>query len=199
MSDQQGDSIRGLLPADYGKLDELLQRQISSAPEFAKQKLPGFLWNVVGGKATQAVHGALELNVFGVFAQAWCKGVEIRRIAKESLGRPGVPFTLCLGKHKAATNLFPAVDVTIAPFGTHRIPFELELAADFESVELTLVDGAITSIGAGSGRVAAQMKCGGEALHPARESQKVKLAAPHALKPAVMVATADEPEPFHKD
>ena len=199
MSDQQADSIRSLLPADYGKLDELLQRQIGSAPEFAKHKFPGFLWNLVGGKATQAVHDALELNVFGVFARAWCKGVEIRRVAKESLGRPGVPFTLCLGKHKAATNLFPAVDVTISPFGTHRIPFELELEADFESVELTLVDGAIISIGAGSGRVVAQMKCGGEAMHPARESQKVKLAAPHALKPALVVATADVREPLPEE
>ena len=198
MSDAQGDSIPSLLPADYGKLGDQLQRQIGNAPEFAKQKIPGFLWNVIGGKATQALDDTLELNVFGVFARAWCKGIEIRRAAKESLTHPGMPFTLLLGKHKANTSLLPAVDITILPFGTRRIPFELELAAEFESVELTLLDGAIASIGAGTCRVVAQLKCAGEPMHPAKSSQKVRLGTPLALKPPLVVAAVDGADPFHE-
>ncbi len=198
MSDAPDDSIRSLLPADYGQLDDQLRRQIGAAPEFAKKELPGFVWNMIGKKATQALDDTLDLNVFGVFARAWCKGVEIRRAARQSLAHPGMPFTLLLGKHKANTSLLPAVDITILPFATHRIPFELALAAEFESVELTLRDGAIASIGAGTCRVVAQLKCAGEPMHPAKPSQKVKLGAPHALKPPIVVATVDEAEPFHE-
>lgn len=198
MGDTQDDSIRSLLPDDYGRLDDRLQQQIGKAPEFARQKVPGFLWSVIGDRATQALDDTLDLNVFGVFARAWCQGIEIRRAAKESLAHPGMPFTLLLGKHKASTNLLPAVDITILPYGTHRIPFELALAAEFESVELKLVDGAIASIGAGTCRVVAQLKCGGEAMHPAKPSQKVTLGAPYALKPPIVVAAAEEPAPFHE-
>ena len=196
MADTHDDSIRSLLPDDYGRLDEQLRQQVGNAPEFAKQKIPGFLWSVIGEKATQALDDTLDLNVFGVFARAWCQGIEIRRAAKASLAHPGVPFTLLLGKHKASTSLLPAVDITLLPFGTHRIPFELALAAEFESVELKLVDGAIASIGAGTCRVVAQLKCGGEPMHPAKPSQKVTLGAPHALTPPLVVAVLDELPPL---
>ena len=198
MGDTQDDSIRSLLPDDYGRLDDRLRQQFGKAPEFAKQKVPGFMWSVIGDRATQALDDTLDLNVFGVFARAWCQGIEIRRAAQASLAHPGMPFTLLLGKHKASTSLLPAVDITILPYGTHRIPFELALAAEFESVELKLVDGAIASIGAGTCRVVAQLKCGGEAMHPAKPSQKVTLGAPHVLKPPLVVAALDEPQPFHE-
>ena len=137
MTRNDDQTVRSLLPDSYSKIDEGLRRELDDAPEFAQQKLPGFLWKVIGDKATEAVHDTLQLNLYGVFAHAWCKGLEIRRFAKESLDKPGVPVTLCLGKHRATANLHPEVEVHISPFGTHRVPFELVLSAEFDSAELT--------------------------------------------------------------
>lgn len=186
--DAGNNRIRDLLPDRYDHLDDAMRHRVEQAPEFARQRFPSFLWETIGTKVTDAVSGALDLNVFGVFARAWCKGAEIRRYAKESKDKPGAPITLCLGEHKAAATLQPTVNITILPFGTHQVPFELALVAEFDSAELTLLDGAIVSIGAGVCRVTAQMKLGGQPLHDAKKSPKLRLGHSYELKPKLQVA-----------
>jgi hypothetical protein len=191
MASEPSDRVRDLLPETYAGIDDVMEHRIQQAPPFAKEPFPDFVWHVVGGKVTEALHDALDLNVFGLFARAWAKGAEIRRVAKDTLVKRDVPVVLCLGAHKARTTLHPDVDVTIAPLGTHRVPFELELTAAFESVELTLLNGAIVSIGAGTCSVETQLQCGGVDVPPKKHSPKVRLGRPYTLQPVVQVASPD--------
>ncbi|GAB3092732.1 hypothetical protein GCM10027159_07660 [Lysobacter terrae] len=185
----QTDTLRSLMPAAYQHVDDAMRHELEGPGPF-DGKIPGFLWETIGNKAVSAVEAKLDLNVFGLFATAWSKAAEIRRLAEESVQKPNVPITVCLGKHEATTTLHPAVDVTLTPLGTKRVPFELDLTAEFETAELDLLNGAIVSIGAARCRVTAQLKCGGKGLHPAKKSDYVKLGAPYLLKSAVRVVEA---------
>lgn len=191
---EKSNTVRSLLPDKYQHIDEVMQRELQTRPGIANERLPGFMWQLVGDQATEAIRDALDTNVFAIFAYAWCKAVEIREQAKESLKRPGEDLTLSLGKHKAEVKLHPVMDVTIVPIVHTRIPFTVVMTAEFGSARLTLRDGAITAIRAGQCKVALQLMCADQPLHPPRKSPELNLGKPHRIEPGLIVVRPEAME-----
>jgi len=169
-SDSERQRVRDLLPKTYDDFEGAMRKRLEDEPDFKARGFDDFVWRTVGDKALDAVSDTLDFNVFGIFARAWVKANEIKRHAEESLKKPDEPVYLRLGEHTATATLKPTIEVIVDPFGKTRIPLDLDLSAVFETAELTLLNGAITEIGAGKCKVTALLKLGGQKLHQPEES-----------------------------
>jgi hypothetical protein len=173
--DSEHQRVRDLLPKAYDDFDGAMRKRLEEEPDFKDRGFGDFVWRTVGDKGLDAVSDTLDFNVFGVFARAWAKANEIKRHAEESLEKANEPVYLRLGEHTATATLKPTIEVIVAPFGRTRIPLDLDLSAVFETAELTLLNGAITEIGAGKCKVTASLKLGAQKLHEPEESPPLTL------------------------
>ena len=149
--------------------------------------IPGFIWSVVGARATEAVRGVLDCDVFEQLARAWAKARELKEYAHPSKHPADQEFTEFLGDHTLVAKMHPVVEIGLRGYGKTRLRFTLELSAKIHTAELRILGGRIVAIGAGEGLVAVQLKYRNVKLHDELESVAAKLSQPFVLSPGLAI------------
>jgi hypothetical protein len=178
MNNEYKGDVDELFPNDLDGIDQLLRDELSRNPRVAQIGIPRLGWRIVGSKVNQAMHKALHFSVVEVFARAWQKAPELSEFADEKKYPPGKPWTVYLGKHEIATPICPTARVMVGGVELGDIEFDLELAAEFRSIELEISGGYIVAIGAGDFSVGAQIKYGSFKFSPIK-TRDFKLSQPY--------------------
>ena len=185
MGEQYGRTVRDLLPEKLERIDEVVKEELSREPGMGEASIPGFVWEVAGSKATEAVRNVLDCDAFGLLARAWAKARELREYAgKQPQNKEATAY---LVEHSVVTNVHPIVEVSLLDLGRTRLRFTLELAADFRAAELRILAGRIIAIGAGDCSASAQLKYGEVKLHNELKTLDLKLSGTIALDPPLTI------------
>lgn len=183
MAEHYGCTVRELLPDRLERMPKILEEKFAENHSEGRADFPGFAWEVIGSKATEAIQKSLDCDVFELLARAWCKARELQELTASGKYPPGQEATVFLGTHKLATQVHPVLVVTVFSIEGPRLRFTLELAAEFHSAALSILDGHITGIAAGDCSVSAQLKYGEVDLHKKLKSKSLKLFKPIKLTP----------------
>lgn len=182
MTEASGCRVRELLPDDLEHMDEVIKDELVRESGGQAVSLPGVALQVAGSKAAEAVYAVMDCDVFELLARAWCTARELHEYKDDVRHPRGQQSTLFLGQHSVTVLVHPILSVNIGPIRCAPLRFNLELAADFRSAELSILDGHIVAVAAGDCSVSAQLKYGSVALHDKVKSRDVKLARPLELR-----------------
>ena len=185
-SDMTNLTVRRLLPDNYQRMDEAIEKYSREQPWTGQASVPGFLWQMLSDRVTVGMHSLLDGDVFGFLAAGWCKAREIRQSASKSLREPEKDFPLVLGTHELSTGIQPVAEVTLGTLGKTELRFDLVLKAKFESALITLKQGRLTSVGAGDCEVKALLKYREYTLYDG-PSMKTRMIEPLRLDPGLVV------------
>lgn len=187
MADEFGRRVRDLLPPKLEKIDQVAREKLQEEPGVRGASIPGFIWSVVGSRATDAVRKVLDCDVFEQIARAWVKARELSEYADPNKHPADQEFTEFLGDHPVVAEMHPIVEVGLRGYGKTKLRFTLKLSARIKTAELRILAGRIVEIGAGEANVEVQLKYGDVDLHPKLESVPVKLSKPRVLNPGLAI------------
>ena len=181
MSDEDyGCQVRDLLPDRFDGLDEVVAGKLVGA-DGKPADPPAAAMKAVGDGAAKAVRDALDCDLFETLAQAWLKAKELREYKDPKKHPPGERSTVFLAEHKLSAKLEPELEVNVAGLYRTKLKLTLELKADFDCADLTIMNGHIIEIAAGECHAIAQLKYGGTNLHKPLKSQPFRLSRPRVL------------------
>ena len=174
MPDPSGVTLGDLIPADLEHLDEALARRRATNAELAKTNLPKLAAGVMDEKIDEALHGALDCDVFGLLAQAWAKARELHEFTDEAQHPPDEISTMFLGEHSLSVELHPTVDVAIGQLAKFSLVFTVELleAASPDGGELVIQARHIKQIGKCDCELSAVLKYDDVELHKPLKSKR---------------------------
>jgi len=173
MTEQSGVMLGSLLPYEFGRMEETMRREFDKDPNVRTAGFPNFAWRVCGTEATNALHDALNCDVFELVARGWCFARELMTYADDSEREPNKRTIVYLGEHSVTTSVHPVLIVTIGTIKCPPLRFTLDISAEFKSGALTIQNGYIKSAGCGACLVSAQLKYGEVKLHDKRKSRSV--------------------------
>ena len=128
---------------------------------------------------TRAVAAATHVDPLQILADGWATADDVR--AFKDAGKPGQPVVLRLGAHSIERDLKPAISVDIGAKRRLTLDMALVLGGAFEGVEISIVQGRLVSVGAGTCSLSLQVTVGGEAVTPSKTLKSIKLPAEYAF------------------
>lgn len=171
MTEESGTHIRDLLLLSQDTIQDNVQRQMQGDGSVAQTRVA---WGFVGSKATQAIDSVLDKDVFEVVAEAWEMVDVLIPYADEKKHPRGERSLVPLLHHSFVKVCHPVLDVMWGDTQCASLKFDLELAANFRSVVLTICDGYIVSADGVDADVSATLKYG-DATVATKKSPKVQL------------------------
>jgi hypothetical protein len=123
----------------------------------------------------RAVAAATHVDPLQILADGWATDDDIK--AFRDAGTPGRPVVLKLGEHSIERDLKPSIEVELG--GKKRIALDmaLTLSGAFEGVEISLVQGKLVSVGAGTCSLSIQIKVADEAVTPLKTLKSLQVPA----------------------
>jgi hypothetical protein len=165
-------TVRDLLPANLDQMDHVMQVELNKENTAG---LPAYAWKLIGSGANDAVHDALDLDIFELLAQGWCIARELHEYTDPTRHPPAEKSTVFLGSHTLTTVLHPTIVVTVEGIKYPPLNLALALNADFRAAALSIQNGHITSLNSGDCAVSAQLKYADVNLHNPLQSRPVTL------------------------
>jgi len=160
---------------DAGTYAELEQRTSDAADrDVALRRLMAGA-SLLRNAVMRAVAAATHVDPLQILADGWATDDDIK--AFRDAGTPGRPVVLKLGEHSIERDLKPAIEVELG--GKKRIALDmaLTLSGAFEGVEISLVQGKLVSVGAGTCSLSIQIKVADEAVTPLKTLKSLQLPA----------------------
>ena len=125
--------------------------------------------------ARQELAKALDIDLIEFVARGWATVLRLREYADRERHPPDEVNVVNLGDHDIATESYPTIDVSIGTLALPVIRFTLKLSAHFESLVLTIRDGAIRKVESGNCKVSAELLLGEASLLPPMQTPKLVL------------------------
>jgi hypothetical protein len=180
MADSLRPTVRDLLPDRFKSLDEVARQRIEEDPQLKRMRYGRTLVSgVVGEKVGDGLRAALDCDALDLVAKAWAKAREIQACAAEL--DEGELGSVALGEHELSYTAQPVAKVTLTGLGAFELTFDLTVKAEFQWVELTLLNSHIIEIGKSECGLSAQLSWGGLPMHPRLAARPVELTSPVAL------------------
>jgi hypothetical protein len=159
-----GRSLRELLSVTREELAACLKSDnLVAAARDNEKKFAGWMastqWPQLNGQVADHLLGFLEENVVTIFAGAWSKYVELRKVARETLDDTKSTAAVELAEHDFSWSINPEIDVLLNGAKVASIPFTIELACVVSALELSLYRGAINRVSSGRCSCKAQISC----------------------------------------
>ena len=174
MSDDRGLTVGQLLPARFDKIGEFVDRKLRDTAEAKRIGIPSFVWDRLDAPVSAAIHGALDRNVLEMLAEGWCSARELREVAKATRRPAGTRAEWVLGKHTVTTSVHPVLQIAVPGGRYDALRFTLELSAEINAVQLSILGGHIVSATGIECTLVAQLKYGDAKLHTPQKSRKFK-------------------------
>ena len=144
-----------------------IQRTLCGSPDFS--------WPVETATIAEKLGEALEVRFADILAGAWGERPEIRYAMKQSLHLPGEALHVPLAGHRLTSAHEPSVELVADGKVVRSLTFGLEVSLQTEDAVLTIRDGRVDAVSAGTGLGAGQLDQDGTVLIE-RYSQKFDLA-----------------------
>ena len=149
-------TVRRLLPDNYQRMDEAIEKYSREQPWTGQVSVPGFLWQASGDRVTAGIHSILDGDVSDSWPRAGARRAKFAR-AHPEYPEPEKDVPLALGKHELSTGIQPVAEVTLGDL-EGGAALHLVLKAKLESAVITLRNGRLTSVGSGDCEVSALLK-----------------------------------------
>jgi hypothetical protein len=175
MAQSQGLVVSDLLPSHLTNIDEAVKEAMAEDQDIARGKVPSFVGGVIAKRTSEAIRGALDLDVFRVLAAAWAKAQELHEYADPGKHPSGEVSTLFLGEHNLTCELHPVIEIGVGAIGKMTLRFDLTLTANIRAVELTLQNARIVQLGRCEGQVGGALSYRGARLHQPLKSRALTL------------------------
>jgi hypothetical protein len=156
------------------------------------------LLGFISSKAEEVVEASLDTNVLGLIAQAWAKASELKEAAETSRRKQQAQHVF-LGEHEVASEaqvrvlvelgLTPVAAATVAPVTD---ALAVKIAAQFKSAGLTIDNGYIVAVEAGSANIKAELRYSNQKLLGSSPNW-VPLPGSFRIDPPVLVAHSLSP------
>jgi len=169
MTDESGKKICDLLFLSRDAVQDNVHREMRRDAEVSQTRLA---WSFIGSEATQAVDSVLDKDIFEVVAEGWAMADVLLPYADKKLHPQGERSLVRLLEHSFVKVLHPVLDIMWGDRKCVSLKFDLELAANFRTVALSICDGYIVAADSGDGNVSATLKYGDVKLHK-KESPRV--------------------------
>jgi hypothetical protein len=180
MADSLRPTVRDLLPNRFKSLDDVARQRIEADPQLKQMRFGRALVSgVVGEKVGQALRAALDYDALDLVSKAWSKAREIQACAADL--DEDERGSVALGEHELSYTAQPVAKVTLTGLGAFELTFDLAVKAEFQWVELTLLNGHIIEIGKSECGLSAQLSWGALPLHPRLAARPVELTSSVAL------------------
>ncbi len=148
-----------LTPEDAAKFAQSLAEKSAQNAAFG-----GFAPELVRGALAKAVTSSLHLDVFATLVEGWRTANEIRAHRVPDPDHPGAVAVVKLGKHSITRELRPVVTIGLGAGLRHPLDVAVALTGTFQGIELSIADGCIQAIGAGTCELSIAFTLGGETL-----------------------------------
>lgn len=171
MTDESGTRIRDLLLLSQDTIEENVQREMRRDAAVSQTRVA---WSFIGSEATQAIDSVLDKDIFEVVAEGWAIADVLLPYADAKEHPRGERALVGLMEHSFIKVCHPVLDIMWGDTKCASLKFDLELAANFRSVVLTICDGYIVAVDGGDGDVSVTLKYGDATLH-SKKSPRVPL------------------------
>lgn len=129
--------------------------------------------------AVQEICKALRVDAFSLVFRAWAAVRELREYADPAKHPPGEVNVVRWGR--CTVNAPQEVDVRVGVLGVELpvLRLRVDLRAEFDSLALTIRDGAIRRVTPGAAKATVALKCGSATLVPERSTPQLQF--PHGV------------------
>jgi hypothetical protein len=154
--------IEQLIPAEsFDQAAIEMGRQLSADGEAGSKKWTKALSALGGSKISAAISEQLNhYDLLALFAEGWVKAAMFDGFKDKDKHPVGKPEFVELGSFKQELIFNP--QLSLSSLGIESMPIGMTIAvkADFDAVEVTILNARLTEIGGGSCKIAIDFKCG---------------------------------------
>ncbi len=164
---------------DAGTYADIAQRTSNAADRDASLRKLMAGASLLRHAVERAVAAALHVDPLQCLADGWATADDIR--AFKNAGTPGQPVVLRLGAHRIERDLKPGITVDLGARRRFDLDMALTLAGAFEGIEISIVQGKLVSLGAGTCSLSLCVKVAGEAVTPDKTLKSLHLPAEYTF------------------
>jgi hypothetical protein len=148
-------------PESFDEAAVAARAQIEASGDKGNAKWAKALSSLGGAKIASAISEQLKSkDLLAAFAQGWANSPVFNKYKDQSKHAPGKPEFVKLGSFKQELTYNPELSLSAAGMSSPPIGMTIALKAEFDSVEVTIMDAHLTEIGGGSCKIAVDFKVG---------------------------------------
>ena len=170
---------------DAGTYAEIAQRTSDTAGRDVRLRKLMAGTSLLRHAVERAVAAAMHVDPLQLLADGWATADDIR--AFKAAGEPGQPVVLKLGAHSIERDLKPGITVDLGARRRFDLDMALTLSGAFEGIEISIVQGKLVSIGAGTCSLSVCIKVAGEAVTPDKTLKSLHLPAQYVFLQPVQI------------
>ena len=162
MNDRIDLDIEQLIPPEsFDEAAVAARAQVEASGDKGNAKWAKALSSLGGAKIASAISEQLKSkDLLAAFAQGWANSPVFNKYKDQTKHAPGKPEFVKLGSFKQELTYNPELSLSAAGMSSPPIGMTIALKAEFDSVEVTIMDAHLTEIGGGSCKIAVDFKVG---------------------------------------
>lgn len=148
-------------PESFDEAAVAARAQIEASGDKGNAKWAKALSSLGGAKIASAISEQLKSkDLLAAFAQGWANSPVFNKYKDQTKHAPGKPEFVKLGSFKQELTYNPELSLSAAGMSSPPIGMTIALKAEFDSVEVTIMNAHLTEIGGGSCKIAVDFKVG---------------------------------------
>lgn len=148
-------------PTSFDEAAVAARAQIEASGDKGNAKWTKALSALGGAKIASAISEQLKSkDLLAAFAEGWAKSPIFNAYKDQSKHAPDKPEIVKLGSFKQELTYNPELSLSAAGMSSPPIGMTIALKAEFDSVEVSILNAHLTEIGGGSCKIAVDFKVG---------------------------------------
>ena len=162
MNDRLELDIEQMIPPEsFDEAAIAAREQLEATGDKGNAKWAKALSALGGAKIANAISQQLKAkDLLAAFAQGWANSPVFNAYKNQSKHAPGKPEFVKLGSFKQELTYSPELALSAAGISSPSIGMTIAIKAEFDALEVTIMDAHLTEIGGGSVKIAVDFKVG---------------------------------------
>ena len=162
MNDRLELDIEQMIPPEsFDEAAVAARAQLEATGDKGNAKCAKALSALGGAKIANAISQQLKSkDLLAAFAQGWANSPVFNAYKDQTKHAPGKPEFVKLGSFKQELTYSPELALSAAGISSPSIGMTIAIKAEFDALEVTIMDAHLTEIGGGSVKIAVDFKVG---------------------------------------
>ena len=162
MNDRLELDIEQMIPPEsFDEAAIAAREQLEATGDKGNAKWAKALSSLGGAKIANAISEQLKAkDLLAAFAQGWANSPVFNAYKDQTKHAPGKPEFVKLGSFKQELSYSPELALSAAGISSPSIGMTIAIKAEFDALEVTIMDAHLTEIGGGSVKIAVDFKVG---------------------------------------
>ncbi len=162
MNDRLEIDIAQMIPPEsFDEAAVAARAQLEATGDKGNAKWAKALSALGGAKIANAISEQLKAkDLLAAFAQGWANSPVFNAYKDQTKHAPGKPEFVKLGSFKQELTYSPELALSAAGISSPSIGMTIAIKAEFDALEVTIMDAHLTEIGGGSVKIAVDFKVG---------------------------------------